>query len=214
MQKTERDYYREIVRWLEDAYVAAHKRGDKFGGSGSSGDAAHWEARRRVIVEAFDHDGSWLDVGCANGLLMETITTWAMEKGVRLEPHGLDISNRIANTARERLPHWADRIWTGNVMEFEPPIRFDYVTALADAVPIENRSDLVHRIADKYLKPGGRIVISCYGPGVFLFGKPAAAESAANILRAAGFDPIGDALATDAATGMVKVRVAWTDIRR
>ncbi|MGO9449854.1 MAG: class I SAM-dependent methyltransferase [Candidatus Binataceae bacterium] len=207
------NYYERVRTLLEDTYVAADERGDVLGGSGSSGDMASWEAKRRVIAGAFDHAGSWLDVGCANGLLMETLAAWVAENGHHIEPYGLDLSDRIARRARMRLPHWAARIWTGNVMKFEPPIRFDYVTTLADAVPIESRAELIGRLARLYLKPRGRLILSCYRPGGFLVGKPAReAESAAEILRAGGFEPIGEAEAHDPVTGAAKVRVAWTDI--
>lgn len=146
------EYYERIRALLEDYYVSADERGDVFGGSGSKGeDMASWAAKRRVIASAFDREGSWLDVGCANGLLMETLAAWVAESGYRIEPYGLELSERIAERARKRLPHWATRIWTGNVMRFEPPIRFDYVTALADAVPIQSRGALVMRLARRYL---------------------------------------------------------------
>ena len=174
-----------------------------------------WAAKRRVIASAFDREGSWLDVGCANGLLMETLTAWVAESGYRIEPYGLELSERIAERARKRLPHWATRIWTGNVMKFEPPIRFDYVTALADLVPIQSRGALVMRLARRYLKAGGRLILSCYRPGGFLIGKPALeAESASEILRAEGFEPVGEAEVRDPLTGAPKVRVAWVDVAR
>src|ERR1700735_1030667 len=188
------EYYERVRTLLEDAYVSADEQGDVFGGSGSTGDMTSWEAKRRVISGAFDRPGSWLDVGCANGLLMETLAAGVAERVHRIEPYGLELSNRIAERARKRLPHWATRIWTCNVMKFEPPIRLDYVTALADAVPIQSRGALLRRIARRYLKPGGRLILSCYRPGAFLLGKPALeAESAAEILRAAGFELVGEA---------------------
>ncbi len=207
------DYYERVRALLEDSYVAADERRDVLGGSGSSGDMTSWEAKRRVIARAFDRDGTWLDVGCANGLLMETLTAWVAEDGHRIEPYGLDLSDRIADRARKRLPHWASRIWSGNVMTFEPSMRFDYVTALADAVPPESRAMLLERLARLYLKPGGRLILSCYRPGAFMLGRPALeAESAAEILRAGGFEPAGGTEARDPMTGAAKVRVAWTDV--
>ncbi len=212
--RSDGEYYERLRALLEDSYVSADERGNVLGGSGSSGDMVKWEGKRRVIASAFDRSGTWLDVGCANGLLMETLAAWVAENGHYIEPYGLDLSERIAERARKRLPHWAARIWTGNVMEFEPSIRFDYVTTLADSVPIERRPALVRRLARLYLKPGGRLILSCYGYGAFLLGMPLAAESAAEILSAAGFEPNGEADARDALTGAVKVRVAWTDVIR
>jgi SAM-dependent methyltransferase len=207
------EYYERIRALLEDYYVSADERGDVFGGSGSTGDMTSWEAKRRVIASAFDRVGIWLDVGCANGLLMQTLAAWVAESGHRIEPYGLELSNRIAERARKRLPHWATRIWTGNVMTFEPPIRFDYVTVLTDVVPIQSRGALLRRIARLYLKPGGRLILSCYRPGAFLLGKPALeAESAAEILRAEGFEPVGEAEVRDPVTGAPKVRVAWINV--
>ena len=75
------EYYERIRALLEDAYVSADERGDVFGGSGSSGDMTSWEGKRRVIARAFDREGNWLDVGCANGLLMETLAAWVAESG-------------------------------------------------------------------------------------------------------------------------------------
>src|SRR5215472_186136 len=93
------DYYQHTIELLEDSYLAADARGDIPGGSGSGGGLARWEKKRRVLATAFDRDGTWLDVGCANGLLMETLTRWTAEKGVRVEPYGLDLSPRIADAA-------------------------------------------------------------------------------------------------------------------
>jgi hypothetical protein len=38
-----------------------------------------------------DADGSFLDVGCSSGHLMECLQLWAAEDGITLEPWGLDI---------------------------------------------------------------------------------------------------------------------------
>jgi hypothetical protein len=38
-----------------------------------------------------------------------------------------DFSEKLAGLARERLPHWRERIFTGNALVWEPPARFDFV---------------------------------------------------------------------------------------
>jgi 2-polyprenyl-3-methyl-5-hydroxy-6-metoxy-1,4-benzoquinol methylase len=69
-------------------------------------EATGWRLQRGHIVRATDREGTFLDVGCANGLLMESVVEWADH---RIEPYGLDIAPRLVELARERLPHWADR---------------------------------------------------------------------------------------------------------
>lgn len=96
---------------LEPAYLSAS---DPYGGSGFRGDARPWRRARRVIAEAIHRDGTFLDVGCANGLLMESIVAWAREKGRQVEPYGLELCEAIAAEARHRLPHWAERIFVGD----------------------------------------------------------------------------------------------------
>jgi SAM-dependent methyltransferase len=111
-------WYAENSRLLETAYLSS---ADARGQSGLNGDAANWERRRKVIVEAIDRDGSFLDIGCANGSLMETIVVWATERGHDLEAYGLDISPKLAALARTRLPAWTDRIFVGNAIALTPP---------------------------------------------------------------------------------------------
>jgi SAM-dependent methyltransferase len=212
MTDEDNEYSARIIGWLEENYVAADERGDIFGGSGSSGDMAYWEKRRRVIASAFDRDGTWLDVGCANGLLMTTLPNWVAEKGFAIEAHGLELSARVAARARIRFPHLADRIWTGNVMSFEPPIRFDSVTALSDAAAPNRCAAMVERIASLYLKKGGRVILSCYGPGGFITPRKASADDPRRFIAEAGLRVAGYAEHRDDATNLTKVRTAWADV--
>ncbi len=67
-------YFRAMLAALDPAYLTAE---DLRGQSGFSGDPARWARARSVIAKAIDQDGTFLDVGCANGLLMESIQYWA-----------------------------------------------------------------------------------------------------------------------------------------
>jgi trans-aconitate methyltransferase len=127
--------------------------------SGHSGDAARWEQARRLIVDAIDRDGTCLDIGCASGHLMETVQAWAAEDGYAVEPYGLDISPELAELARTRLPHWADRIWVGNALRWKPPRRFDFVRAGLEYVPPPCRPDLVRHLLEGACAPGGRLIL-------------------------------------------------------
>ena len=96
------DYYAMTRALLERAYLTAE---DSRGGSGFRGDKVRWERARRPILSAVERDGTFLDVGCANGLLMESVAAWASEDGFRVEPYGLDLIESLAALARRRLPH-------------------------------------------------------------------------------------------------------------
>ena len=201
-------YYRRTLELLEESYLKANASGDLAGGSGSGGGLKRWEQKRRVLTSAFDHDGSWLDVGCANGLLMETLTKWTAEAGLRIEAHGLDLSARLVEVARRRLAHWGNRIWTGNVMTWEPQMRFDYVTVIADSVPKAARPDLVERLITKFLNSTGRLVFSIYLPRPPE--APAELPPASDVLKRFGYRIKGEAEAR--IDGELKVSAAWLDV--
>jgi len=87
--------------------------------------------------------GTFLDVGCANELLMESTARWSRAKGLEIEPYGLDISPELAAVARSRLPEWAERIFVGNALGWAPPFRFDVVRTGLEYVPPSRRRKLV-----------------------------------------------------------------------
>jgi 2-polyprenyl-3-methyl-5-hydroxy-6-metoxy-1,4-benzoquinol methylase len=207
---SETDYYQHTLELLEDSYVTADERGDLAGGSGSGGGLARWQRKRKVIAAAFDHDGTWLDVGCANGLLMETLCRWAADRKVRVEPYGLELSQRVAQRARLRLTRWAERIWSGNVMTWMPPMRFDYVTLLPEFVPTELRGAMLVRVRDQFLKPAGRLIVSSYRPGAAPGQHRHGAPSAPLLLCELGFVADGFAEVQDE-DGTLWTSVAWLD---
>ena len=97
---------------------------------------------------------------------METLVAWCRERGHTIEPYGLDISPELADLARRRLPHWADRIFTGNAMDWLPPEgsarRFDFVRTGLEYVPPQRQRDLVERLLQDVVAPGGRLIIGVY----------------------------------------------------
>jgi hypothetical protein len=132
------------------AYLAARTA---EGGSGSSRDPAGWERARSLLADAVDSGQSFLDIGCANGHLMESIERWA---GV--EPYGLEISSDLAELARKRLPRWADRIWVGNAVAWEPTRRFDVARTGLDYVPRPRRKQLLEHL----LSYADRVVVGVF----------------------------------------------------
>src|SRR5436190_17366021 len=93
---------------FEDAYLSSD---DPRAQSGFRGDEARWESVRRPIVQAIDGAGTFLDVGCANGYLLESLVRWSPHP---IEPYGLDFAAKLVELARQRLPSWADRFFVGD----------------------------------------------------------------------------------------------------
>ena len=154
------DYFLQEQALHESKYLAGDNPRQQ---SGFGRDARDWERFRRPVVAPIDRDGSFLDIGCANGLLMESVVAWAGEDGHRVEPWGLDISERLAGLARRRLPHWSDRIFAGNALFWEPPARFDFVRTELVYVPPSRRREYAVRLLARFVAPGGRLIICSYG---------------------------------------------------
>jgi SAM-dependent methyltransferase len=155
----EAQWYEHIAAVIVPAYLAGE---DPRAQSGSSGDDEDWTYKRSLIAEAIDRDGSFLDVGCASGYLMETLTRWCRDRGHTIEPYGLDIAPALADLARRRLPHWAQRIFVGNAIDWTPPHRFTFVRTGLEYVPPGRQRALVEQLLGEVVAPGGRLIIGVY----------------------------------------------------
>ena len=153
-------FFEELQALLEPAYLAGTNPREQ---SGSSRNEEDWEQYRRPIVAPMTENGTFLDICCANGLLMECVERWAREIGIRIEPYGLDISEKLAELARQRLPRWRDRIFVGNALLWEPPRRFDYVRTELVYVPPTRRREYVERLLRTFVAPGGQLLVCSYG---------------------------------------------------
>lgn len=136
----EEEWHRRAAGIVVPAYLAAET---PWGQSGKTGTAGDWEWSRSHVADAIDRDGAFLDVGCANGYLIECLARWTT---FAVEPYGLDISPELGELARQRLPHWADRIFVGNALTWEAPRRFTFVRTGLDYVPGARRRELVERL--------------------------------------------------------------------
>jgi SAM-dependent methyltransferase len=154
------DFFDRQRAVLERAYLAGTNPRQQ---SGFARDEGAWERFRRLVVAPVRRDGTYLDIGCANGLLMECIVRWAAEEGHAIEPYGLDFSEKLVELARGRLPAWRDRIHLGNALFWEPPMRFDYVRTELMYVPDERRREYAERLLERFVAPGGRLIVCSYG---------------------------------------------------
>ncbi len=111
--------------------------------SGFGGSPERWTAARHAIVEGIDRGGTLLDIGCANGLLMESIAKWSP---FPIEPYGVDYAPGLVELAKRRLPAWRDRIWVGDVATWAPSLKLDFVHVRLDIGHIERVAKWGHRL--------------------------------------------------------------------
>jgi SAM-dependent methyltransferase len=149
---SEDEWHTAMARLVVPAYLAAET---PWGGSGKSGTHDDWEYSRSLIADAIDRDGSFLDVGCANGYLLECLVGWTSH---RIEPYGLDIAPELVEVARRRLPDWADRFYAGNALTWNADRRFTFARANLDAVPSKRRRQLVGHL----LALADRLILGVY----------------------------------------------------
>jgi len=76
-----RDVYFDVVRSEIARYYLADLS-NPYQQSGRSNGAERWRETRHCILQAVHRDGDFLDVGCANGLLLESLIGWAAERGI------------------------------------------------------------------------------------------------------------------------------------
>jgi len=125
--------------------------------SGFSGGRERWVAERSPLVAGIDGDGSFLDVGCANGQLLMDVLEWCPH---RLEPFGVDIGDRLIELARQRLP--TATFWVADAWTWEPPRQWTFVYSLLDLAPDELRCEWLRRLVG-WVEPGGRLIVGSYG---------------------------------------------------
>jgi SAM-dependent methyltransferase len=154
----EAEWYRRIAAVITPAYLAADT---PWAQSGKGGDAASFERSRSLLVDAM-RSGTFLDVGCASGYLMERMVAWCARAGIACEPYGLDIAAELVALAHKRLPNWRDRIFVGNAIEWRPAERFDVVRTGLEYVPARRRRDLIEHLLHAVVAERGRLIIGVY----------------------------------------------------
>jgi SAM-dependent methyltransferase len=152
-------WFEQNGRILEEAYLS-HE--EPWRQSGFSGPVERWDACRRPIADCVTACGSFLDIGCANGFLLERLLRWTAERGLLIEPFGLDLSEKLAARARRRLPQHAAGIFVGNGFSWPPPRRFDYVRTELCYVPPELQKTYALRLLRDCVAPGGVLLVAEY----------------------------------------------------
>ena len=190
----EASWHAEIARIIVPAYLAAET---PWAGSGKSGSAEDWEYARSHVGHATEREGSFLDIGCANGYLLECLPRWTPHQ---LDRFGLDIAPELVDLASRRLPELAERLWVGNALDWHPPHRFTYIRTGLEYVPRHRRRELVERL----LGWCERLIIG-------VFNEEAQARPTEELLRSWGYAIAGRSERANRKKSGIDYRVLWID---
>lgn len=173
------------MQGLEAAYLESD---DPIERSGYGGGPERWELERRPLTEAINRDGSFLDVGCANGWLAKCVVDWVAPRGITIDPYGVDIGAELIRSAKSILRD----AWVANAWEWTPPRQFTFVYSLVELAPHGLFADWVMRLA-RWVEPGGRLIIGSYGSKSRQI-EPAMVSEA---LAGAGYEVAGETIGGD-----------------
>ena len=76
-------WFHALKEELETAYL---QHDEPWKQSGFSGPEERWVKCRKPIADCVDKSGVFLDIGCANGYLLECISSWIAERGLSIIP--------------------------------------------------------------------------------------------------------------------------------
>jgi SAM-dependent methyltransferase len=199
---TQDEWHARVLAIVEPAYLSA---ATERMGSGHSGTYEQWEQSRGLVMAAIDESGTFLDVGCANGLLMASVERWSRDRGLVVEPYGVDISPKLAALARSRYPQWAARIWAANADGWLPPMHFQFVRTGLGYVPVRRREAFVRHLVDNVVTPGGRLIVGKNNEN-------RGESNVAHSLRSWGWPDVREVRRPHAHPG-VEISVVWIDRR-
>lgn len=190
---------REFTQW----YLATD---NQWRQSGWSSTPERWRLAREVILRAVEKSGSFMDIGCANGLLLECLIEWGRARGLAIEPHGIDLVPELVDLARRRLAAFSNNFTAANAFRWDPPRRYDYVHLLLESAPPMYHREYLARLVDRAVASRGRLIVSAYASR----SRNETGIDIARYLVELGFAVAGSASATEA-DGFVLTRTAWTD---
>ena len=200
---SEEEWYERRKQATAIAYLS---RDNPRAQSGHGGNEARWRYTRvLMILEALHKDGSFLDIGCANGYLIECLQKWIEGSGLKVEFYGVDISEELIDLAQKRLPDRSDRFSVANAVLWTPSRRFDFVHAheISYAPRHRERQFLEHLLED-YLNPGGRLII---GPWAVHRDQTDLEER----LSLWGYEPTGCLLKSQSGDSTLTRKMLWFD---
>ena len=182
-EKELHDWFTSLKDELETAYIRSR---EPWKQSGYLGSEEQWIAARKPVADCIEKSGSFLDIGCANGYLLEFAVKWTSERNLKIIPYGIDISEKLIGLVKERLPEYAHNLYIANGWNWENPRKFDYVRTELVYVPENLQKRYLERIINTYMKEGGKLLVAEYG----LSSRPPNTSYIGNLLIAWGYNVI------------------------
>ena len=155
----QQEWFDSLKKELEQAYL---QYTEPWKQSGFSGPEDRWIRCRKPIVDCIEKLGTFLDIGCANGYLLECILKWTSKRDLNIIPYGLDLSAKLITLAKQRLPKYKNNLYVGNGWNWKNPIKFDYVGTEIVYVPECLQKEYIKRIIDLYLEEDGNLLLTEY----------------------------------------------------
>jgi SAM-dependent methyltransferase len=161
------------MRFLSEDYPAKAEQQRLLAGSHIIGAAGagfdYWQQRRRFIAKAIGSTGSFLDIGCANGLLLRSLLEWSVWPVL---PYGIDNDPVAIAACQELFPAQHQHFATLSIAHLDRlaehglPASYDFVYwNLWDELDLHSHQyDKYPHCAWNATKIGGRLIIGFYGP--------------------------------------------------
>ena len=144
-----------------------------------------------------DRPVSFLDVGCANGYMLECLPRWTT---YALELYGLDISPALLARAKQRMPQMAQNLFVGNALTWQSDRRFDYARTNVDYVPAHRRRELLENI----LAQADRVIVG-------VFNEQIEARQTEKLVQSWGYRIAGRSERANLRKPQIDYRVFWVD---
>jgi SAM-dependent methyltransferase len=118
-----------------------------------------WELCKKPIAECIEKPGTFLDIGCSNGYLLESILKW---NSFSIIPYGIDLSLKLIELAKARFPQFSPNFFVANAPDWSSSVHFDYVRTDLDSVLADSQEQYLHKVLNSYVALNGRLLLTEY----------------------------------------------------
>jgi len=201
---TEEEWYAINNQHFSEHYLAGDNPRAQ---SGHGGDELNYFHSHIILVNVIHKNGSFIDVGCANGHLLESLERWINGLDYyKLTFYGLDISQGLIDLAKKRLPQWSHCFFVGNAFFWVPEHKYDYVCVKElGYVPPNRQRQFFEHLIKHYVSFNGRLIL---GP----FSEESKSSNTIDLISGWGYKPTGYIIKSNHKHKDISRKVLWWDI--